>query len=155
MPHTLHNILQPFSLVPLFVFVALTPFLVLAIPIPPQGHPAFPGPPNPKSSNAHLDHRVIFGIVFVLSLFLIIEIGYACVGFRMPFIWFVKVNNLICAASVKLMRRLSSLSFFSFFEKAADAIIDGNVGASSARGRSDGTGNLSTISRPAPLHARA
>ncbi|KAH9175576.1 hypothetical protein EDB89DRAFT_322217 [Lactarius sanguifluus] len=154
MPPTLHNIIQFLSLILLFVFVTLAPFPVLAIPTPPQVSPAFSEPPNPESS--HMDHRVVFGIVFVLLLFLIIEVGYACVGSRMPFTWFVEINNLICAAAVTLIQRLSSLRLFSFFEKAADSIVDANdVGASSTRGRSGGTGNLPTLSRPAPVHVRA
>ncbi|KAH8986040.1 hypothetical protein EDB86DRAFT_2293234 [Lactarius hatsudake] len=92
-------------------------------------------------------------VLMSLVLFLIIEVGYACVGSRMPFTWFAEINNLICAAAVTLIQRLSSLRLFSFFEKAADSIVDASdVGASSTRGRSGGTVNLPTISRPAPVH---
>ncbi|KAH8977067.1 hypothetical protein EDB92DRAFT_877601 [Lactarius akahatsu] len=157
MPPTLNKIVQFLSLILLFVFVTLAPLPVLAIPMPPQDSPAFSEPPNPESS--HMDHRVVFGIVFVLLLFLIIEVGYACVGSRMPFTWFVnwfvEINNLICTAAVTLIQRLSSFRLFSFFEKAADSIVDASeVGTSSTRGRSGGTDNLPTISRPAPVHVR-
>ncbi|KAH9073481.1 hypothetical protein EDB83DRAFT_75997 [Lactarius deliciosus] len=152
MPPTLNNIVHFLSSILLFAFLTLAPFPVLAIPIPPQDSPAFSEPPNPESS--HMDPRVVFGIVFVLLLFLIIEVGYACVGSRTPFTWFVEINNLICAAAVMLIQRLSSLRLFSLFEKAADSIVDvGDVGTSSTRGRSGGTDNP-TISRPAPVHVR-
>ncbi|KAI9453250.1 hypothetical protein BJY52DRAFT_1289873 [Lactarius psammicola] len=138
---TLYNILLSSNLL-FFVVVALAPFPAYAIPIPPP--PAFSEPPSPESS--HIDHRVIFGIVFVLVLFLIIEVGFARVGSRMPFTWFVEINNLICAASVIVMQRLSSLRLFRFFEKAADAIVDANPVS---------TIPLPSISRPAPVHVRA
>lgn len=152
---TLRNVVRLISSNSLSVVVVLVPFPALAaIPIAPQDPPAFSESPSPESS--HMNHRVIFGIVFVLVLFLIIEVGYACVGSRMPFTWFTEVNNLICAASVTVMQILSTLRLFRFFEKTADAIVD----ASSTRGRSGGTANPSTISHPTitlpppPVHVR-
>jgi len=151
MSFTLSDIVQLLSSNPLFVVVVLSPFPALAAPIAPQSPSA--SPPGPGSS--HIDHRVIFGIVFVLVFFLTIELGFACVGSRMPLTWFVEINKQIYAASVTVMQRLSSLRLFRLFEKVTDTFVDTNdVGTSATRGRSGGTGNLSTISRPAPVHVR-
>lgn len=67
MPPTLHNIVRLLSMSPLFrvVIVLLAPFPALAIPIAPQDPPASSEPPNPESS--HMDHKVIFGIIFVIG----------------------------------------------------------------------------------------
>ncbi|KAH9073488.1 hypothetical protein EDB83DRAFT_76826 [Lactarius deliciosus] len=114
-----------------------------------------------------MDHKAIFGIIFVLGLFFLIEVGYACVGFRVRFARFIEVSNCafrpssgklvsqqasnytaICTTSDTVMERLSSFRIFKFIEKAADAYVDAHdINAASStpptHGRSGGPGNFS------------
>ncbi|KAI9442942.1 hypothetical protein H4582DRAFT_1145526 [Lactarius indigo] len=140
---TLCNIIQ-FLSSDLLVVVILSSFPAPETPITPRDLPS----PSPKSF--HMDHKAIFGIVFVLGLFLLIEVGYACVGWRVRFTWFIEVSKLICDTSNTVMKRLSSFRVFKSVEKAADAHVDAHdVGAASStlptHGGSSGTGNFSTI----------
>lgn len=125
MSPTLYNIVEHFSTKLVLVVVGLlAPFPALAIPIALQDPPAFSEPVTPIPESSHIDHRIIFGIVFVLVLFIIIEIGYAYVGSRTPPIRFIEVINLIYATSATAMQMLSSLRLSRFFEMTADANVD-------------------------------
>ncbi|KAH9060143.1 hypothetical protein EDB87DRAFT_1728898 [Lactarius vividus] len=133
---TLRNIIQLLSSALFLVVVVLSPFPASATPITSRDLPAFSEAPSPKSS--HMDHKAIFGIVFVLVLFLLIEVAYARVGSRAPFTRFIEVSNS--------MQRLSSLRVFKFIEKAADAYVDAGPSTLPTHGGSGGTGNFSTTS---------
>ncbi|KAH8986740.1 hypothetical protein EDB92DRAFT_2020966 [Lactarius akahatsu] len=153
-PHTLLRLPTPRNVIQLRSsnLVALSSFLAPATSITPRDLPAFSEAPSLKSSR--MDHKAIFGIVFVLGLFLLIEVGYACVGFRVRFTRFVEVSNSICDTSDIVMQRLSSFRVFKFIEKAADACVDAyDVSVASStlptHGGSGGPDNFSTISQSA------
>ncbi|KAH9018126.1 hypothetical protein EDB84DRAFT_1520134 [Lactarius hengduanensis] len=117
--------------------------------VEPTHLPAFSEAPSLKSSR--MDHKTIFGIVFVLGLFLLIEVGYVCIGFRVRFTRFIEVSNSIRDI---VMQRLSSFRVFKFIKKAADARADAyDVSAASptlpTHGGSGGPNNISTISHSA------
>ncbi|KAH8986050.1 hypothetical protein EDB86DRAFT_2294642 [Lactarius hatsudake] len=99
----------------LLVVVTLSSFPAPAAPITPRDLPAFSEAPSLESSL--MDHKATFGIVFVLGLFLLIEVGYACVGFRVRFTRFIEVGNSICDTSDIVMQRLSSFRVFKFIKK--------------------------------------
>lgn len=152
---TLRNIIQLRSS-NLLVVVTLSSFTASANPITPRDLPAFSEAPSLKSSR--MDHQAIFGIVFVLGLFLLIEVGYACIGFRVRFTRFIEVSSsilaAICDTSDIVMQRLSSFRVFKFIKKAADACVAAyDVSAASptlpTHGGSGGPGNFSTISHSA------
>ncbi|KAH9033625.1 hypothetical protein EDB85DRAFT_1099967 [Lactarius pseudohatsudake] len=132
---TLRNIIQLRSS-NLLVVVTLSSFPVSATPNTPRDLPAFSEAPSLKSSR--MDHKTIFGIVFVLGLFLLIEVGYACIGFRVRFTRFIEVSNL--------MQRLSSFRVFKFIKKAADARAASTL---PTHGGSGGPDNISTSSHSA------
>ncbi|KAH8986048.1 hypothetical protein EDB86DRAFT_3083084 [Lactarius hatsudake] len=142
---TLRNIIRLLSLTPFLVVVTLSPFPASATPIISRDLPALSEDTSPKSP--HMDHKAIFGIVFVLGLFLLIEVAYARMGSRVPFTRFIEVSNL--------MQRLSSFRVFKFIEKAADAYVDAGSSTLPTHGWSGGTGNFSTTSHSTQVHVSA
>ncbi|KAH8986743.1 hypothetical protein EDB92DRAFT_2116347 [Lactarius akahatsu] len=143
---TLRNIIRLLSSTLFLVVVTLSPFPASATPITSRDLPALSEDPSPKSS--HMDHKAIFGIVFVLGLFLLIEVAYARVGSRVRFTRFIEVSNL-CDTHDTMMQRLSSFRVFKFIEKAADAYVDSGSSTLPTHGGSGGTGNFPTTSHSA------
>ncbi|KAH9073486.1 hypothetical protein EDB83DRAFT_76171 [Lactarius deliciosus] len=139
---TLRDIIRLLSSTLFLVVVTLSPFPASATPITSRDLPTLSEDPSPKS---HMDHKAIFGIVFVLGLFLLIEVAYARVGSRVPFTRFIEVSNL-CDTHDTVMQRLSSFRVFKFIEKAADAYVDAGSSTLPTHGGNGGTGNFSTTS---------
>ncbi|KAH9175573.1 hypothetical protein EDB89DRAFT_1903696 [Lactarius sanguifluus] len=142
---TLRNIIRLLLSTLFLVVVTLSPFPASATPITSRDLPTLSEDPSPKSS--HMDHKAIFGIIFVLGLFILIEVGYARVGSREPFTRFIEVSNL--------MQRLSTFRVFKFIEKAADAYVDAGSSTLPTHGGSGGTGNFSTTSHSTQVHVLA
>ncbi|KAH9024199.1 hypothetical protein EDB85DRAFT_2150632 [Lactarius pseudohatsudake] len=142
---TLRNIIRLLSSTLFLVVVILSPFPVSATPITSRDLPALSEDPRPKSS--HMDHKAIFGIVFVLGLFLVIEVAYARVGSRVRFTRFIEVSNL--------KQRLPSFRVFKFIEKAADAYVDAGSSTLPTHGGSGETGNFPTTSHSTQVHVWA
>ncbi|KAI9442946.1 hypothetical protein H4582DRAFT_2072011 [Lactarius indigo] len=169
---TLRNIIPLLSPNLLFAVVTLSPFLASATPITPRDLTIFSEASNSKSP--HMDHKAIFGIVFVLGLFLLIEVGYACVGSRARFNevsdraslsrslpsqgTFVSLQHAsnftgICATSETVNQILSSLRVFKFIEKAADAYVDANdVGSPPTPPTHGGSGGMGDFSHSTQMH---
>ncbi|KAH9033622.1 hypothetical protein EDB85DRAFT_1099824 [Lactarius pseudohatsudake] len=150
---TLRNIIRLLSSTLFLVVVILSPFPVSATPITSRDLPALSEDPSPKSS--HMDHKAIFGIVFVLGLFLVIEVAYARVGSRVRFTRFIEVSNLICDTHDTVKQRLPSFRVFKFIEKAADAYVDAGSSTLPTHGGSGETGNFPTTSHSTQVHVWA